>query len=295
MKLPPWLQPLAERTADRLASSELPHALLITGPEGWGERLLANRLALTVLGIGDDRDAALLAHPDLRWLEPEGAVIKVEMVRELVTFTQGTPQGGPRKVAVLADAHCLNRSSANALLKTLEEPPPDTHLVLYTCHAGRLLPTIRSRCQKLVIRPDAAMARQWLESRVPADVDLGQRLFEYGGAPVAVLAALERGEQPLAGLFERPLGADRGPATVKALLDAGLADALARWYRYALALAAGHWRPRHLSAVSPRALMAFADEVTWARGQLVTSNSANQRLLAERIVSRWRALEAGGP
>ncbi len=289
MSVLPWHAPLAEHLRARLEAGELPHALLVCGPEGWGERELANWLALTLVNVHGERDAAQLAHPDLRWVEPEGAVIRVDAVRGLVVFSQGTPQAGARKVAVVADAHALNRSAANALLKTLEEPPAGTHLLLCTGHPGRLLPTIRSRCQTLTIRPDAALARQWLEQRMPAGEELERRLFEHGGAPVAVLGAWERGEQPLGGLLDRPLPAG-SQDVVKTLLDWGLTDVLGRWYRYVLALAAGDWQPPHLAAVPARALMEFADEVVWARGQLVSSNSANQRLLAERIVARWRAL-----
>jgi DNA polymerase-3 subunit delta' len=268
--------------------------LLLAGPEGWGERELANWVALELLGIEGDRDAATLAHPDLRWLEPEGAVIKVDAVRELVEFAHGTPQAGPRKVAVVAQAHFLNRNAANALLKTLEEPPAGTHLVLSSCHPGRLLPTVRSRCQTFTLRPDVAMARAWLEARTPAD-DLDRRMFEHGGAPVAVLSALAREEQPLDDLIERALEGARTRDVVQVLLDSGLAGTLGRWYRYVLALAAGEWRSKTLSGVSPRALMEFAEELSWARRQLVTSNSANERLLAERIVARWRHLGRASP
>jgi DNA polymerase-3 subunit delta' len=286
----PWHQPLVDTVRARLAAGALPHALLLAGPEGWGELALANWLALELLGIDGPRDVSTVAHPDLRWIAPEGAVIKVDAVRDLVAFAHGTPQSGPRKVAVVADAHFLNVNAANALLKTLEEPPPGTHVVLYSCHPGRLLPTIRSRCQTLVIRPDPALARRWLEAHAPAE-DLERRMLEHGGAPVAVMAALERGEQPLDELIERVFAAGASRQVVQSLLESGLAGTLARWHRYVLALAAGEWQPRRLADVSRRSLMEFADELIWARRQLVTSNSANERLLAERLIARWHHLE----
>lgn len=290
MSLLPWHQSLADGFRACLAEDRLPHAMLLAGPEGWGEIDLANWLALETLGLDVQRDAAALAHPDLRWLEPDGSVIKVDAVRELVGFAQGTPQAGPRKVAVLAQAHYLNPNAANALLKTLEEPPAGTHLLLCSAHPGRLLPTIRSRCQRFTIRPDAALARRWLQQRY-ADRDLDRAMFEHGGAPVAVMAALERGEQPLDGLLERWLQEGGSKAAVDTLLGAGLAEALGRWYRYVLAIAAGGWQPKRLGEVSGRALMGFADELLWVRQQLVTSNSANQRLLAERVLTRWQNLQ----
>ncbi|MEQ8861391.1 MAG: hypothetical protein RIC56_22315 [Pseudomonadales bacterium] len=282
----PWHAALQRSVGERLAAGRLPHALLIVGPEGWGETALANWLALTLLGLPTNREAAALAHPDLRWLAPDGAVIKVDSIRDVVTFTQGTPQAGPRKVAVIADAHALNVSAANALLKTLEEPPAGTHLVLTSSHPARLLPTIRSRCQDLIIQPDPALARSWLSDQLDgADVDVP--LFEHGGAPVAVLEAVRRGETPLQPLLEHALRGHGGGEVVQQLLEPGLAGVLARWYRYVLALAAAEWRLAQLAQVPPRALMAFADELIWARRQLLTSNSANERLVAERVVARW--------
>lgn len=286
----PWQTRLAAALEARLQRGELAHALLLVGPEGWGERHLANWLALTALGLTDADDAAAVAHPDLRWVEPEGAVIKVDTVRELAEFAHGTPQSGPRKVAVVADAHYLNRSAANALLKTLEEPPAGTHLLLYSAHPGRLLPTIRSRCQVQKIRPDSAAARRWLEAFGNVD-DLDRRLFEHGGAPVAVMEGLRRGEQPLGMLLEDALQPGRTKAVVEQMIsEPGLADTLGRWYRYVLALAAGEWQMPRQAAASGRALMGFADELLWARRLMVTSNSPNARLLAERVVARWRHL-----
>lgn len=289
MKALPWQLGPARAVEDRLAADRLPHALLVTAPAGWGDTVFADWLALTLLGLDESREAATLAHPDLRWLVPEGAVIKVDAVRELVTFAQGTPQAGLRKVAVITDAHYLNRSAANALLKTLEEPPAGTHLILASCHPGRLLPTIRSRCQALAIPPDRAEARRWLAAQTDA-ADLEHRLFEHGGAPVAVLEGLAAGEPVLEPLLARAL--EPGAATEVAgnLLEPSLADALGRWYRYVLALAAGQWRLQGLDELPGRAVMRFADELTWARRQLVSSNSANERLLAERMVAGWRNL-----
>jgi DNA polymerase-3 subunit delta' len=207
----------------------------------------------------------------------------------LVGFAHGTAQSGPRKVAVVVDAHCLNRNAANALLKTLEEPPLGTHLLLATSHVSRLLPTIRSRCQHLVIRPDPLAARQWLAEVVPSE-PLDQRLFEHGGAPLAVAAAADRNEAPLESLLHRALEPAGQAQVVGALLEAGLTDALARWSRYLVALAAGTWHCPGLQGLPQRALFEFADELTWARRLLLTSTSPNERLLAERLAARWRLL-----
>jgi hypothetical protein len=289
MTLPLWLTVQADRLAAQLAEGSLPHALLISGPPGWGETRLANWLALTILGLDAERDASRIAHPDLRWVIPDGAEIKVDTVRTLSEFVQGTPQSGPRKAAVLVDADALNPNAGNALLKTLEEPPAGTYLLLTSTRPARLLPTVRSRCQQRAIRPDQPLARQWLASEGVVD-DLDQRLFEHGGAPLAVTAAVAAAEPLLEPVLLQALQPGSRSATHGALLSGDLPGNLGRWYRYVLALAAGSWRPPALEGVSGRAVAQFAAELTWARRQLLTSNSANGRALAERLLSRWRHL-----
>lgn len=285
----PWQASLVERLARRVAEGAVPHALLLTGPEGWGERALANWLALALLGLDEAADASAIAHPDLRWLEPEEGSIRVDAIRELVGFAQGTAQSGTRKVAVVADAHTVNVHAANALLKTLEEPPAGTHLLLFSAHPARLLPTIRSRCQLVALRPDSSQARRWLEQQ-GAGENLERCLFEHGDAPVAALEALERGEASLEPLLTQALTGDSGVTAAQALLADDLPAVLGRWYRYVLAWAAGRWEPPGLAGAAPRAVMAFADELIWVRRVLLTSSGANQRLLAERLVARWRYL-----
>lgn len=289
MSLPPWLVPLGERLRGALASGSLPHALLISGQPGWGDGVLGNWLALTLLDTDVDRDASQLAHPDLRWVVPDGAEIKVDMIRDVNALCQGTAQGGARKVAVLAEAHALNRAAANALLKTLEEPPPGTHLLLCSDRPARLLPTVRSRCQIVTIRPDAALARDWLATRVP-DADLERLLFEHGGAPLSAATAAAAGEASLEPVLLDALQPGSRVAVLAALQQPDLVSALARWYRYVLALAAGTWRPQALAGTSGRAVAEFAAELVWVRRQLLTSNSANGQMLSERLLSRWRRL-----
>jgi len=285
----PWQQDCARELSRLLVADRLPHALLITSPAGWGEYVLANWLALHVLGVDERGDAEALAHPDLRWYRPDGAMIKVDAIRELAEFAQGTPQAGSRKVAVLVEAHALNRNAANALLKTLEEPPPGTHVVLVSSRPAQLLPTVRSRCQRIAIRPDAAAARQWLADATDAP-DLELRLFEHGGAPVAIAEGHAAGEVPLQPLLEAALTGAESGALTQLLVAQDLAGATARWQRYVRATLAGEHRLRPLAGSSARALARFADELVWVRAQLLASNSVNERLMAERLVILWRGL-----
>ena len=158
------------------ASDKLPHAWMICGPRGIGKATLAYRFARYVLAAFDApagaglavapdhpvfRRVAAQSHADLSTVErswdERGKRIRDEIVvgdvRRLSRFFSRKPAEGGWRVAVVDAADDMNRNAANALLKTLEEPPL-RGLILLVSHApGRLLPTIRSRCRKLVLKP----------------------------------------------------------------------------------------------------------------------------------------------
>jgi DNA polymerase-3 subunit delta' len=167
--------------ADGLKSGRMHHAWLITGTKGLGKATLAYRFARVALGakrIGpraldvdpEDQVARRInaqSHPDLfvlrRGLNDRGRPrreIAVDDARELGRFFSLAPSEGGMRVAVIDAVDDLNNNSANAILKTLEEPPARSVLLL-VCHApGAILPTIRSRCRRLALRPlsDAQVA-----------------------------------------------------------------------------------------------------------------------------------------
>jgi len=174
----PWQSDVWTRLNEQLAADQLPHALLITGPEYTGKSRLALALARLLLcarpveglACGACHSCELSAsgnHGDLRWLEPEGKgqIIKIDQVRGLVEFTNRTASFGLRKVAIISPAERMNTNAANALLKVLEEPPANTYLVL-VCHRLHGLPaTIRSRCQLLKPPfPPVEASLNWLDS-----------------------------------------------------------------------------------------------------------------------------------
>jgi len=148
------------------------HAYLFAGPDGVGKELVAFQLfrRLNCLRADDDacgvcvpcrkleadRQAAHAAGPDdelaftfadLMVLRAQGQGIKIDQVREVTRRVQYSPVEGRWKCILVRDAHLLMEAAANALLKTLEEPPPQTLFVLVTASAHLLLPTILSRCQ----------------------------------------------------------------------------------------------------------------------------------------------------
>jgi DNA polymerase-3 subunit delta' len=142
-----------------VASGRLAHALLFDGPDGVGKRSAALGLGLALccpaspnLGCGDcDVCRRILSgqHPDVRVLAPETNQFLIEQAKDVVALASTRPHEAPARVLVIDKADCLNPSAANCLLKTLEEPLPGNFIVLVTSAPARLLPTIRSRCQRI--------------------------------------------------------------------------------------------------------------------------------------------------
>lgn len=147
-----------------LEAGRLAHALLFAGPEGVGKARTARWLVASAFCHAAEapcgkcpecRAVARGTHPDLRWLEPpaDGRDIGIDAVRELRRFVSLAPGSSGRRAAVIDDADRLTVAAQNALLKTLEEPPSRSLLVLVTARPESLLATIRSRCQRVGFAP----------------------------------------------------------------------------------------------------------------------------------------------
>lgn len=134
----------AQRT-DRLA-----HAYLLTGPTGSGKRALAGRFCELLLGSKQPA----FEHPDVHVIEPESKSrrILIDQIREFEHSLQMRSLLGGHKVGVIVDADRLNPNAANAFLKTLEEPPGHTHLLLLSAAPEQVLETILSRCLEIPLR-----------------------------------------------------------------------------------------------------------------------------------------------
>jgi DNA polymerase-3 subunit delta' len=184
----------------------LHHAWLLTGPEGVGKATFAYRAARRLLGAAADPERGVLgsepghpvsrqvlnrAHPDLLVLERIGEdgkprkSIPVDETRRLSEFFSKTPAAAPYRVAIVDAADDLNVNAANALLKTLEEPPPRGVLLMVAHAPGRLLATIRSRCRRLAFAPlPLETAAAFVRERAPVSEEAALRLARMaGGAP----------------------------------------------------------------------------------------------------------------
>jgi DNA polymerase-3 subunit delta' len=120
---------------------------------------------------------AEIHHPDLLWVEPEGGYLKIDQVRALTRQLTLSPVEGPWQIAVLDRFELATAGAANALLKTLEEPPANVIIILLAHEAEALLPTITSRCQVLALRPvPRRVIETTLIQRWQVDSDLAARL-----------------------------------------------------------------------------------------------------------------------
>jgi len=138
------------------------------------------------------------AHPDYFELQPEegSEVIKVKQVRDLIDKLNLTTSISTRKVACIHPAECMNDASANALLKSLEEPAGITVLILVSDNPGRLPVTIRSRCQTIsVAQPDTRLVLDWLENNSDKPKDkIRAALQAAGGSPLRAAYYLDSPE-----------------------------------------------------------------------------------------------------
>jgi DNA polymerase-3 subunit delta' len=240
------IYPWQEHSWTQLAArrERLPHALLIHGPAGIGKLALAEHFAQSLLCEAVDATRAPCgqcdgcrwylagSHPDFRRVEPEALArqpeisaeedaprqapargskpsteIKVEQVRALDGFLNLRSHRAGRRVALVHPAEDMNLNAANALLKSLEEPPADAVFLLVSHRPSRLLATVRSRCVAVAVPvPDAAASAAWLAQQGAKDA--GSWLAFASGAPLRALECASGAGESLERRRKAALGRD---------------------------------------------------------------------------------------
>ena len=209
LNLLPWQGAQWEKIVQIRLDNRLPHALLFSGPQGIGKAQFARFFASSLFCFSPSKDYVPCGkcktcelfvagnHPDIRLIEPEeeGKQIKVDQIRELIDFINLKSQYERYKIAIINPADAMNRSAANTLLKTLEEPPEQSILILLS-HRPNLLPvTIRSRCQQIQFNPvyDES-TKNWLNENLDNQQSAEQLLIMSSGAPLTAIAMVENDE-----------------------------------------------------------------------------------------------------
>ncbi|MGB0218389.1 MAG: hypothetical protein ACPGJF_03560 [Sinimarinibacterium flocculans] len=331
----PWQQALWLDLSSQVLQQRLPHALLLSGPAGVGKRWFARALIAFLLceqrsgyACGQCRSCQQLAvgaHPDAVLLGRDGLLglaltedgryeqalvhwepktdsvrrdIAIEGARKLIERLSLSAHYGMARAALIEPADALNTNSVNALLKTVEEPPPATHLLL-VCERAQALPaTLRSRCQRVRMgMPPLAEAQAWLDAQLGrAGTDA---LAAALGAPLQALAyangdALAE-QRAWADLWVAVGRRRKDPVSAAASVDR---DAVAGHLRWACGWLHTQFRSCVLAAGAgePAAWMQMIDEVVEANR--LAAGNAQAQLLLESLFVQWlrlgpRALGSG--
>jgi len=318
--------------------AQLPHAILIRGAEGTGGEALGRTFAESLLCESAAADAfpcgkcpacnwmAQGNHPDLRVLQPESLAaepapdsdeapapparkekkseqIRIDQVRELQDFLAiGTHRAGLR-VVLVQPAEAMNPNTQNALLKSLEEPPPGTVFVLVAGNTERLLPTVRSRCIALELPAAAREASlAWLKEQGVTDAEA--LLAAAGGAPLAALelaGLAEARERLISGLRDPKLDALDLAERAQGVPPVHLVAWLQRWCYDLLAARLGgpiRYHPKYERYIAETSRRSRASELagylrSLAEARSLAQHPLNARLFAEDLLIRYRALTSG--
>lgn len=313
----PWLSKTLFNLQKMVNAQKFPHALLCVGQEGLGKEALVNALSQLLLcrepknerACGDCTACRLYQeqhHPDFRSLGDNNAHISIDEIREVIDFLSQAPHQAGNRVVVIAASH-LSVACANALLKTLEEPPSKTYFILTAKHSAAVLPTVRSRCFVVNLPiPAFKDAVSWLEQQAgQASENLPWLLKIAGGAPLkAQHYSAKTLDKDLAIIIELLHSLDFSfyhRDDTQRWLMSDTTEALYLLYYWLTELiryvatgttvftpsAAANFAP--LAHLSGKALVVFLDKVLDAL-QMVKTPGVNKSLLLEALMYEWHIL-----
>jgi len=202
---PPWLEVRLGELVRLVSANQAPSGLLVTGPKGVGKGILARaflqRMACTDAGdsrygcgrCNGCRSFLGASHPEILHVMPEapGKEILVDHIREVIGFLS-LSRSGPARLVFIEPAEAMTVNAANALLKTLEEPPGGAMLLLSAAQPARLPATVRSRCRLLRVPvPDRGVVADWLRSAADREMSVEEALAACLDRPLEAQALLE--------------------------------------------------------------------------------------------------------
>ncbi|MCC5880106.1 MAG: hypothetical protein JJU03_09475 [Idiomarina sp.] len=316
----PWLRPTWLQLISSAQQGRLGHAIGLPWLPELGTDKLAEHLSQWLLCQAPNKGSkacgrcksCLLVHaqhhPDfLRLGEDSESSIGVDSVRQLQQRLSNTAHQGGHKVVLLANAHNMTVAAANALLKTLEEPPRDSTIVLATNRWDSLLPTVRSRLQHYQVHaPGVETLAQWLTQHAQTPVQTSESLRLWCQRPLRALEALQQGQDLSASPLEAVLGlqplakSTNQAADVIALLDEFetlLRDALWLSMQGAaqqcrapqLVEAAGLQRALSLEMIAVADIEQALTECQQVRQHLRTGRGLNPQLALQRVITPFLA------
>lgn len=209
----PWLEPVWQSLVKRQQNIGLPHAIMLAGVRGVGKHSLALKLAQWLLCDSAQKNRLEQAcgqchscnlwkagsHPDMLLCEPEDTSkqIRIESIRRVNDFLAQTSQISKSQVVIIRPIEVMNLSAANALLKTLEEPAGSSNLILEAERYGSVLPTIRSRCQRIMVpAPSMEEGLAYLLEQGVDETQATMALQINQGAPLAALRWINEESEP---------------------------------------------------------------------------------------------------
>ncbi|NGY06322.1 hypothetical protein [Solimonas terrae] len=323
----PWQETLWLELTALVLQQRLPHALLLVGGAGVGKRWFARALTAFALcekpsgyACGQCRSCQQLAvgsHPNAAVLGVDGHLglamtedsvheqglahwqpkpdskrrdIPIDAARNLIERLLIVSHYGSAKFALIDPADLLNTSSANALLKTIEEPRPGTHLLLVSERPQALLPTLRSRCQRVrFATPEAEAARHWMAAQNVRDDDALELAL---GAPLRAVA-LAQGDgiairRQWAELWSAVAAARKDPLTAAAAIDKDTLVEHLQWSQQWLAAQLRELLVGDAAAAQREGVAQMIVDV--GEAQRRAAGNANAQMLMESLFIRWLRL-----